>query len=216
MKKITTVFFRISIILITSSFLFNCTSESDDENVKIDTLNSQNNELQTVTLQNSIDFFENLNNNKLTKKSKLSNDINLKIDIESLKQVDITNTNSKLNIADATTKFADVKTQILQIEINGTLQTILLHQISKKNTTSRIAIIDRDFSGDIYSTDIDGNVLSGYSIDKTVVTSLYIKSLTAIDPIPLQEVIINNTYRAPVPTNNTMMSYQFVLLQAKK
>lgn len=84
MKKITTVFFRIIMILITSSFLFNFTSESDDENVKGDTLNFQNDKLQTVPLKNSIYFFKNLNNNNLSKKSKLSNDINLKIDMESL------------------------------------------------------------------------------------------------------------------------------------
>lgn len=211
MKKITSAFFRISIILLTSSFLLNCTSESDDENVKINTLNSQKNQLQTVTLQKSIDFFRNLNNNNLSKKSKLSNDINLKIDIESLRQVDITNTNSKLNIAAATTKFADVKTQILQIEINGELQTILLHQVSKKNPTSRMPIIVSDVIEDVYSTDIYGNVLSSYSIDNTGVTGLHIYPLYAKDPIPLNEVIVINNYKAPVSNNtNTMMSYQFV------
>lgn len=211
MKKTTNIFFRISIILVTSLFLFNCTSASDDENVIIDKLNSQSDNLQTVSLENSIAFFTNLNNDRLIKKGLLNNDIDLKIDIKSLEQVDITNTNAKLNIANATTKFAGVKTEILQIEINGKLQTILLHQISKKKTTSRM-IIDETFSGEIYSTDINGNVLSGFSIENTVVTGSYFPSPYAIDPIPLNEVIIKNTYIAPVANNNnyTMMDYQFV------
>ena len=59
MKKTTNIFFRISIILVTSLFLFNCTSASDDENVIIDKLNSQSDNLQTVSLENSIAFFTN-------------------------------------------------------------------------------------------------------------------------------------------------------------
>jgi hypothetical protein len=144
----------------------------------------------------------------------------LEIDVESLEQVDITNTDAKLNIASATTKFEGVETEFLQIEINGELQTILFHHIPEKNITmtSRRPIDDGNFTGDVYSTDIDGRVLSGFRINKGTITGSYNPSPYATDPDPikLNEVIIKNTYVAPPYGGNyiTMLNYDFVRPQS--
>jgi hypothetical protein len=51
-------------------------------------------------------FFKTINNNTLSKRSTKGNsDIGLEIDIESVQQIELTNTSAKLNIADAKTKF---------------------------------------------------------------------------------------------------------------
>jgi len=76
--------------------------------------------------------------------------------LESLKQVEITNTNAKLNIANATTKFDNVETEVLQIEIDGELKTILLHHIPENNAanadTNNISTTS-SFTGSVFSTD---------------------------------------------------------------
>ena len=217
MKKFSKIFIRISLILVTSLFLFNCSNESHDDDIIMDTLDSQSDNLKTVPLENSLTFLKKLNSNRLTSKGLINNDIGLEIDIESLEQVDLTNTDAKLNIASATTKFEGVETEFLQIEINGELQTILFHHIPEKNITmnSKMLIDDKNFTGDVYSTDLNGRVLSGFSINKGTISGSYNPSPYATDPIKLNEVIIKNTYTRPVATNDayTKMNYQFVRSQ---
>ncbi|MNQ65316.1 hypothetical protein D3C85_797690 [compost metagenome] len=212
MKNKTTLIFSISAILVTSLFLFNCSNDSHDDNVITAKLNSQSSKLGTVPIENSLKFFEKLNNKQLTKRNLDSDDINLEIDLETIQQVDITNTEAKINIATATTKFSNVETEILQIEMNGELQTVLLHHISDNSNTNKKIRLDADFTGDAYTTDLDGRVISGYKINKGTVSGSYNPSIYSGDPIRLREVVITNSYRAPVPvnSNNTMMDYQFV------
>jgi hypothetical protein len=218
MKKFPKIFIRISLILVTSLFLFNCSNESHDDNITMDTLDSQSDNLKTVPLENSLNFLKKLNSDRLTNRGLISNDIGLKIDAESLEQVDITNTDAKLNIASATTKFEGVETEFLQIEIDGELQTILFHHIPEKNITmtSRRPIDDKNFTGDVYSTDLDGRVLSGFRINKGTISGSYNPSPYATDPIKLNEVIIKNTYVAPPYGGNytTMLNYGFVRPQS--
>ena len=120
------------------------------------------------------------------------------IDIESLEQVDLTNTDAKLNVATATTKFKSVETEFLQIEINGELQTVLFHYVPEKDLTMSNGISTKDdsFTGSVYSTDLDGRVLSGFEVNKGSITGEYRLPTSSIGPIPLNEVIIKNTYKA--------------------
>lgn len=209
MKKFSQIFIKISLILITSLFLFNCSNESIDDNVTMNKLDSESNNLKTVPLENSLNFLKKLNNDRLTNRRLISNDIGLKIDVESLEQVDITNTDAKLNIASATTKFEGVETEFLQIEINGELQTILFHHIPEKNITmnGKMLIDDKNFTGGVYSTDLDGRVLSGFSINKGIISGSYNPSPYATDPIKLNEVIIKNNYTAPPYYGNSLYTY---------
>lgn len=120
------------------------------------------------------------------------------IDIESLEQVDLTNTDAKLNVATATTKFKSVETEFLQIEINGELQTVLFHYVPEKDITMSYGISTKDdsFTGSVYSTDLDGRVLSGFEVNKGSITGEYRLPTSSTGPIPLNEIIIKNTYKA--------------------
>lgn len=188
------------IILITTLFLFNCTSESDYKEDVINKKNSQSDGLKTFPLENSISFLRKFKTNQLSRKSLINSDISLNIDIESLEQVDLTNTDAKLNVASATTKFKGVETEFLQIEINGELQTILFHYVPEKEMTMSKGVSAKDvsFTGSVYSTDLDGRVLSGFEVNKGAVSGEYMFNTYSTDPVPLKEVIINNTYKAPI------------------
>ena len=189
---------KFSIILIATLFLFNCTSVIDNDENVIKTKITQTYNLKTVPLNNSIRFLKQINNKKLTSKGIVSSDIDLYIDIESLEQVDLTNTDAKLNVATATTKFKSVETEFLQIEINGELQTVLFHYVPEKDLTMSNGISTKDdsFTGSVYSTDLDGRVLSGFEVNKGSITGEYRLPTSSIGPIPLNEVIIKNTYKA--------------------
>ena len=189
---------KFSIILIATLFLFNCTSVIDNDENVIKTKITQTYNLKTVPLNNSIRFLKQINNKKLTSKGIVSSDIDLYIDIESLEQVDLTNTDAKLNVATATTKFKSVETEFLQIEINGELQTVLFHYVPEKDITMSNGISTKDdsFTGSVYSTDLDGIVLSGFEVNKGSITGEYRLPTSSIGPIPLNEVIIKNTYKA--------------------
>ena len=189
---------KFSIILIATLFLFNCTSVIDNDENVINTKITQTDNLKTVPLNNSIRFLKQINNKKLTSKGIVSSDIDLYIDIESLEQVDLTNTDAKLNVATATTKFKSVETEFLQIEINGELQTVLFHYVPEKDITMSNGISTKDdsFTGSVYSTDLDGIVLSGFEVNKGRVTGEYRLPTFSTGPIPLNEVIIKNTYKA--------------------
>lgn len=83
--------------------MFNCTSESPDNSVKEAKLDFQSTQLEIVPLEKSLDYFKELNSKQLAKKGLNNNDIDLEIDLSSLEQVDVTDTDAKLNIATATT-----------------------------------------------------------------------------------------------------------------
>lgn len=152
------LFFGISLLL------WNC-----EKNEIIEELNLQDGELKTVPIESSRSFFKSINNNTLSKRmQKGNNDINLVIDIESAQQFELTNTDAKLNIANAKTKFENIETQILQIEIDGELQTVLFHHVPENNTAERRTSNRSSFSyfsGSVYTTNLSGVVLSGFKIN---------------------------------------------------
>jgi hypothetical protein len=169
-------------------------------------------------------FFKTINNNTLSKRSTKGNsDIGLEIDIESLEQVALTNTDAKLTIANASTKIENIETQILQIEIDGELQTVLFHHIPENNTAERTTSNRSSssyFSGSVYTTNLSGMVLSGFKINNGNVlgsfnffTGSYGTNPT--DPIcytcgiqQLDEILItsNTSYTATNPTYTNMDS----------
>ena len=95
--------------------MFNCSDESPDTSDATAELYFQSSKLETVPLENSLDFFKELNSKQLAKKA-VNIGIDLKIDLSSLEQVAITDTDAKLNIATATTGLEGVETEILQIK----------------------------------------------------------------------------------------------------
>ncbi len=161
--------FKIMTISIVTLLLFNCSDDIQEDNALSESLNLQEEDLSTVPLESTLDFFNSLNTtNRLSSARGDQNNIGLEIDIASLEQVDISDTDAKLNIANATTKFDNVETQILQIEIDGTLQTVLFHHIPEDTTASnrnsaRAAAFS--FTGSVFTTNLSGIVLSGFKIN---------------------------------------------------
>ena len=161
--------FKIMTISIVTLFLFNCSDDIQEDNTLSEELNLQEDDLSTVPLESTLDFFNSLNTtNRLSRTSGDQNNIGLEIDIASLEQVDISDTDAKLNIANATTKFDNVETQILQIEIDGTLQTVLFHHIPEDTTDSNrysARTAGYSFTGSVFTTSLSGTVLSGFRIN---------------------------------------------------
>ena len=167
-------------------------------------------------MESTLDFFNSLNStNRLSRTSGDQTNIGLEIDIASLEQVDITNTDAKLNIANATTKFDNVETQILQIEIDGTLQTVLFHHIPEDNTTSNRSARSTaaySFTGSVFSTNLYGTVLSGFRINLGKISGSFNfkNSIYNTDPDPcwecgigLDEVVVT----APSPANYAAVNH---------
>lgn len=184
-----------------SIFIFLSSCNKDEEVERIYESSQYQDDFNTIPIDESISFFKSLNSkyNNISGKSK--NNLDLKIELESIKQLDVSNTNAKLNVADVSTKFSNIKSQILQIEIDGKLQTVLFHHISnnsKKNLTGKEFITD--FTGEVYSTNLQGKVLSGFSIENgNVISSFDIPSSSFSDHIgcwgigcgiDLEEVIV--------------------------
>lgn len=211
--------FKIMAISIVTLVLFNCSDDLQEENVLSESLNLQEEDLSTVPLESTLDFFNSLNTtNRLSRTSGDQTNIGLEIDIASLEQVDITNTDAKLNIANATTKFDNVETQILQIEIDGTLQTVLFHHIPEDTSASnsnsaRAAAFS--FTGSVFTTNLSGIVLSGFRINLGNISgSFNFKTpIYNTDPDPcwgigcgieLDEVVL----RPPSPSNYAAVNHQ--------
>lgn len=211
--------FKIMAISIVTLVLFNCSDDLQEENVLSESLNSQKEDLSTVPLESTLDFFNSLNyTNRLSRTSGDQTNIGLEIDIASLEQVDISGTDAKLNIANATTKFDNVETQILQIEIDGTLQTVLFHHIPEDNTmSSRSARSTAAYSfiGSVFTTNLSGIVLSGFRINLGKISGSFNfkNSIYNTDPDPcwgigcgieLDEVVLS----PPSPANYAAVNHQ--------
>lgn len=86
-------------------------------------------DFKTVSFDKTEDFLERFKNSKTYK---TANPIGLEIDESSLRHADIQNTDQKITILDASTKFKNVQSHIFQIEIDGDLQTVLYNAIEDK------------------------------------------------------------------------------------
>ncbi len=216
----------IALILITIPFT-NCEKESLDSPITDFVEQTTSSGIKTVPLEQTLAFLN--THQKKNKSSKNGNSINLNIDLESLRQVDITKTNAKLNIANATTKFDNVETQVLQIEIDGELQTVLLHHIinpQNKNPQTVDKNSNSYLTESVYSTNLSGVVISGFSLNNGSIFGTYNFSNSILpDPcwgiacgITLDEVVISSNtpsasnwaYNYYGNTSNVMMNYQFV------
>ncbi len=195
MKSLFAKFSKIPYVLL-SVFLFatSCVDEGLFETV-VDQQEETDIDFKTVSFGTTKDFLERLKNSRTYK---TANPIGLEIDESSLRHVDIQNTDQKITILDASTKFKNVQSHIFQIEIDGGLQTVLYNEIEDK-----VASKGNAFTGKIVVTDLQGIVLDRHFID----AGIYIGSTD--DPcwgiacgITLDEVVVtpsnNNNF---IPSN---------------
>ncbi len=190
-----------SSILMACLLLFTCTNEpvEVENELVLDSEIEQDDGLSSVPLEESLDFFKSLNT---TRVGLTTNSFNLNIDLNSLEQVPISNTDAKLNIAKATTKFNNIETSVLQINIDGQVQTVLFNVIPKdapQSRTERNAISGYNFTGNIVITNISGIVLNNYAYNSgNLLGEINLNSYNP-DPVPcwgigcgidLEEVVI--------------------------
>ncbi|MEO8532715.1 MAG: hypothetical protein ABI441_03145 [Flavobacterium sp.] len=149
---------------------------------------------QTVPFEESMNYLKDFQKQQSTQKK---SNFNLRIDFDSFEQVDITDTDAKLTIVKATTGLKNVDSSILQIMINGELQTVLFNlipekRLNNKKKTSRVIERYDEFTGDVVVTDLKGIVLNDFIYESGKLVG-EVKYKTP-DPIPLENV---NVYIKP-------------------
>ncbi|MCC9016726.1 hypothetical protein [Flavobacterium lipolyticum] len=160
-------------------------------------VNTDENHLKTVSATESVTFLKDFQQQQSTQKNA---NFNLTIDFQSIEQIDITDTDAKLTVVKAETGLDNVDSSILQIRINGELQTVLFNLIPEEgfNNKKTGKVIERygEFSGAVVVTDLRGAVLNDF-IYKSGNLLGEVKS-PGPDPIPLNNV---NVYPKPKITD---------------
>ncbi len=122
---------------------------------------------KTVDKSESIEFFKNLP----TEFSKEENTIGLEVDVETLRFEELTNTNAELLVLDANSKFEDLDTQAWQLEVNGEIETVLIHKNNSGTDVDGLysgVVLYTDLSGKIWNIDIveQGKITGEVDLDK--------------------------------------------------
>ncbi len=196
-----------SCFIFIATLCISCSSDNtlhryEDLSVQSD---QKNHEFRTVPIEYAKNYFENFEKDRL----KNENILGLNILTETSHHEELTNSDADLLVTDAQTNFDNVYTEILQLEINGSIQTVLFHSIPDK----RGALVTDDFTGGIIITDILGTVLNTFSYQDGLITSgfTYINVFSS-DPecgfpgsncsIQLEEVIVTESYVPPIYWTN--------------
>lgn len=74
------------------------------------------------------------------------------------------------------------------------MQTVLFHRIPENRKASLSGTLpndsDEEFTGRIYSTNLKGEVVSGFKMEKGIITGVNSPSAYIKDPVPLKEVVV--------------------------
>ncbi len=120
---------------------------------------TQETDFETVSIAESTAFFKELKNSKAFKEG---NDIELNVDLSTIEQLPISDSEEQLNIITAQTKFKNVNSYVLQIKIDGELQTVLLNEVPTEKEAGDTADRSRRFTGHRVMTNLRGTVLNSY------------------------------------------------------
>jgi len=195
-----------------------CQEELNKDNAEELSYETNSFKLTTVSKENTINFLRKFNRDHSKNRKMSSTEFQVDIDIETLEQIEITNSDAKINIANASAGLAGVESEFLQIEINGELQTVLFHHISesKESSSKNSKTTNKIFSGSIFSTDLKGKILCSFIVQDGKIYESYNSAAKFGDPTNLQEVVIKNNYHAPKNpyTVGAMMQAGFVREQS--
>lgn len=221
---------RLLKLLMVFSILFtftNCDIEPVENSADTITLEGQDTPgLATVPIEQTVEYFKSRNNNLYARGE---DNLDLEVDLSSIRQAEITNTDAKINLIDATTKFNNVESTVMQIEIDGTVQTILYNVIPENNSQSRSETNSTsryNFTGNIVITNLSGNVLNNFQYNSGNLLGEINLNFYSTGPDPcwgitcgidLDTVYLSNAQTIPnwaytnyANTANVMMNYQFV------
>jgi hypothetical protein len=123
---------------------------------------------KTVNLSEVKYFIENQQNTDAFKKS---NTLNLNYDVNLLTYENIDNSTELLAVIPATTKYENINTRILLLNIDNKVKSVLFNMIPSKNVQSEF------FTGIISVTDLSGSFLNGYRVLNGVYVSHFIKTI---------------------------------------
>lgn len=165
-------YLKIRILLVSISFIFNSCEKEHYEEIPITSENLENDLFQSVSIQESMNFFSKRKLNKL--QARALDPLELKPDLSRITQEEILNTNIKLTVIPAETKYADIKTRILQIKsMDGKIHSLLFNEIpDTKNSTSDY------FNGVISLTTIKGEFIEGFRVVDGNAVSQFVKQST--------------------------------------
>lgn len=182
-----------------------------DENVYTEKVSENKNEdnLKTVAVTEAVAFLKDFQQQQSTQKNA---NFNLTIDFKSIQQIDITDTDAKLTVVKAETGLDNVESSILQIRINGELQTVLFNLIPEEGSNNKKTgkVIERygEFTGAVVISDLRGTVLNNFAYKSGYLVG-EVKAASP-DPIPLNNV---NVYPKPKASDISlpyiMPGYQF-------
>ncbi len=190
-------------IFIFALLLFSCEKENgtaiDKESISQEKVN-----FKTISLEATKQFVKNLENSSTNKSQ---NGLNIIVDESTYRQVDIEGSNQKINIVEVNTRFKTLNSAIFQIEINGSVQTVLQHEIpdvSNKNNTAA-------YSGYVYMTNIQGVVLSSSLYSGGIIDAIYLDPCWSLDcgPLTLDEVVVTGMPSHYQPTSASFMGGSF-------
>ena len=125
-------------------------------------------QFKTVNLSEVKYFIENQQNTDAFKKS---NTLNLNYDVNLLTYENIDNSTELLAVIPATTKYENINTRILLLNIDNKVKSVLFNMIPSKNVQSEF------FTGIISITDLSGSFLNGYRVLNGVYVSHFIKTI---------------------------------------
>ncbi|WP_264553564.1 hypothetical protein [Flavobacterium sp. N2038] len=186
MKKFNRTTLRLFLLFLVTLFFNNCQNE---EYEKIDKPTSL---LQTVPIDDAIQFLKQQKSSSLTSKS--AQVTTLDYDYNHATQEEITNSTQLLTVIPLLTNNTQEHSRVLMVKIQNELKTVVYSMYPE--TTMNTA----NFSGTIMIRTLDGEFINGYrvkngeNISQFFSTALTNKSSGAID---LKEVVIQNNYHAP-------------------
>lgn len=135
--------------------------------------------------------------------------LSLNIDVNSIRHEDITNTEANLTVIDAETQFEQVDSKVIQVIINGEVQTRLVNLIPDNSNTGT----EDEFTGVMAITNLEGLVYNNFVVNQGEITGTYNLYNIMPDPcegitcgIELEEVVVTAT-TSTVTANNYTYNY---------
>jgi len=115
----------------------------------------QQSNLETLSTEEVISYFE---MQKTSSKANSDNKKQVTPNLKGITQEKIINSSALLTIIPATTIYAEHYSRILMLKINQEIRAVVFSMYSSKNSN------DKNFSGEIMITDLDGNFINGYRV----------------------------------------------------
>ena len=144
--------------------LWNCESEN------LDTIERQQNTVETVSVNEAVDFFT---AKTAFRSAKSAGEDYVIPHLAHITQEEITNSNALLTVIPATTIYEEHYSRILLLKINNQIQSLVFSMHASGNASQAY------FSGEIIITDLEGNFVNGYRVANGLITTQLRKANTA-------------------------------------